>query len=145
MLKTPDERILSREQWATLLFVLDEAQRNEEAEPTAELAFRLIDVGLGAGLENHRHILAHLVALQALLDHAAAAARLGEGSAQPEDETSVRAFASPETLRLALLHRVQRVVYGKPFLLLDEGDEAGGETSGGRGLPGPEADPPGGR
>ncbi len=185
-----DERILSRSQMGALLFAIDEAQRNEETEPTAGLAFSLADLGFGAGVEVHRHIVAHLVVLQLLLDRTIARARAADAGREIEDtraegagaqgtgqdagaqetgqdagaqetgqgagaqETGQDAGAqgtgqgagaqgtgqgagmapedaalldTPEALMAALAARVDRIVYGRRFLLPDDEIEGEGQ------------------
>jgi hypothetical protein len=118
-----DDRILSGEQIGALLFAIDEAQRNEEAEPTAALAFALADFGFGAGVEVHRHIVAHLVVLQLLLDRTLARARAADATEEKESpgpQPDVGLLDTPEALLAALSARVTRLVYGRRFLLPDD-------------------------
>lgn len=140
-----DERILSRSQMGALLFAIDEAQRNEETEPTAGLAFSLADFGFGAGVEVHRHIVAHLVVLQLLLDRTIARARAadagrdiegpraegagaegtGQGAGAAPDDAAL--LDTPQALMAALAARVDRIVYGRRFLLPDDEIEGEGQ------------------
>jgi hypothetical protein len=141
-----------------LLFAIDEAQRNEETEPTAGLAFSLADLGFGAGVEVHRHIVAHLVVLQLLLDRTIARARatdagrdiegtgaegvgaqgtgqgvgaqgtgqgVGQGAGMAPEDAAL--LDTPQALMAALAARVDRIVYGRRFLLPDDEIEGEGQ------------------